>query len=295
MFKVLVTGAKGQVGSLLLDCLIAEGYEVKGCDYADLDITSLDSVMTALDWKPNIIVNAAAYTAVDKAESDQETAYAVNAEGVKNLLALAQKAQCPLISISTDYVFNGQSKEPYKVEDETSPLGVYGVSKRAGEEALEQSSHPFINIRTSWVFGENGNNFVKTMLRLGKERDNLSIVSDQVGCPTYAGDLAKAIKSIVASFEKDGAFEVGHYHLCGDEVVSWYEFAKEIFDRAVGLEEIEAAPHLSAITTSEFPTAAERPAYSVLDCTKLKDVYDIEPSNWKEALNKIIPMICSDL
>lgn len=295
MFRVLVTGVKGQVGSLLLDYLRTEGYEVKGCDYTEMDISSLDSVMSAVSWKPELIINAAAYTAVDKAESEVEKAYAVNADGVKNLLALAQASECPLINISTDYVFNGQSKTPYEVETETSPLGIYGASKRLGEEALESSDQPFINIRTSWVFGENGNNFVKTMLKLGKDRESLSIVSDQVGCPTYAGDLAKAITVIVQRYKESSVFVPGHYHYCGDIAVNWHQFAEKIFDTALNLGLVDNVPDLKAIPTSEFPTAAERPAYSVLDCTKLKEVYNIEPSDWSGALCRIIPVFYSDL
>lgn len=295
MFRVLVTGVKGQVGSLLFDCLSAEGYEVRGYDYAEMDITSLDSVMSAVNWKPDLIINAAAYTAVDKAEADAEKAFAVNADGVKNLLALAKISECPLIGISTDYVFNGQSNTPYKVETEASPLGVYGASKRLGEELLENSNQPFINIRTSWVFGENGNNFVKTMLRLGKDRDSLSIVSDQVGCPTYAGDLAKVITVIARRYKDHSVFVSGHYHYCGDVAVNWHEFAEKIFDTALNLGVVDRVPDLNPISTSEFPTAAERPAYSVLDCSKLKEVYNLEPSDWSGALRRIIPIFYSDL
>lgn len=293
MFRVLLAGAKGQLGSLLLNCLREAGYEVKGGDVGELDITDLQSVMRIQSWAPDIIVNAAAYTAVDKAESEEELAYTVNALGVKHLLALAQALKCPLINVSTDYVFDGQASSPYRVEEKTSPLGVYGRTKRAGEEFLEASDHSFINIRTSWVFGENGNNFVKTMLRLGKERDSLSVVADQRGCPTYAGDLAKAILVIVNRYRNDGFFANGHYHFCGYEEASWFEFAETIFEVANTTGVLERSPSLTPISTSDYPTPAARPAYSVLDCSKISGVYDIEPSDWKKALSKIIPEIQS--
>ena len=293
MFRVLLTGAKGQLGSLLLNYFREAGYEVKGGDVGGLNITDLESVMRIQSWVPDIIVNAAAYTAVDKAESEEELAYAVNALGVKHLLALAQALKCPLINVSTDYVFDGQASSPYRVEEKTSPLGVYGRTKRAGEEFLEASGHSFINIRTSWVFGENGNNFVKTMLRLGKERDSLSIVADQRGCPTYAGDLAKAILVIVNRYRNDGFFANGHYHFCGYEEASWFEFAETIFEVANTAGVLERSPSLTPISTSDYPTPAARPAYSVLDCSKISGVYDIEPSDWKKALSKIIPEIQS--
>ncbi|MGI1669186.1 MAG: dTDP-4-dehydrorhamnose reductase [Neptuniibacter sp.] len=291
MFRVLLTGAKGQLGSLLLEYLREAGCEVKGGDVGELDITDLESVMRNQDWSPDIIVNAAAYTAVDNAESEEELAYAVNALGVKNLLVLSQELKSPLINVSTDYVFDGQASSPYRVEEKTSPLGVYGRTKRAGEEFLEASDHSFINIRTSWVFGENGNNFVKTMLRLGKDRDSLSIVADQRGCPTYAGDLAKAILVIVHRYRNDGFFANGHYHFCGNEEVSWFEFAETIFEVANAAGVLKRRPTLTPIPTSEYPTPAARPAYSVLDCSKISGVYDIEPSDWNNALNKIIPEI----
>jgi len=289
MLKVLLTGSSGQVGSLLQLKLEKAGFEVRSFDSKGLDISSTAQVLEQVSWNPQIIINAAAYTAVDKAEQEVEKAFSVNSKGVENLLALAKQCDCPVINISTDYVFNGQATAPYQVDHITSPLGVYGQSKRAGEELLEVSQHPYINIRTSWVFGENGNNFVKTMLRLGQDKENLSIVADQVGCPTYAGDIAAAIVTIVKRYRDSNEFIQGHYHFCGDIAVSWFEFAKHIFDVAARSGTLTKTPKLQPIPTSSYPTPAARPAYSVMDCSKLKQAYSISPSDWKSALEKIIP------
>ncbi|KHS85097.1 dTDP-4-dehydrorhamnose reductase [Pectobacterium carotovorum] len=280
--KILLTGANGQLGSCFQDRLPAE-WEILATDSAELDITNLEHVeRTVKQFKPDAIVNAAAYTAVDKAESEPELAAKINVTGPENLAIVSSKQGIQLVHVSTDYVFDGNATEPYREDSATNPLSVYGKTKLAGEQAVAKASYEAIIVRTAWVFSEYGNNFVKTMLRLAKERDTLSIVNDQRGCPTYAGDLAQAIISLL---EKNA--EGGIYHYCGDKEVSWYEFAEEIFNIAEQKNIISSVPTLSAISTGEYITPAKRPKYSSLDCLKIKKL-DINLSNWLKNTSAII-------
>lgn len=289
--RVLMVGSRGQVGSLLATQLLQAGFETKALNSQELDISSKESVLGWQSWKPELIINAAAYTAVDLAESESEKAYAINEGGVKNLLLLASLCNCPLFNISTDYVFDGSSVRPYGESDPVSPLGVYGHSKRAGELQLELSGQLFINIRTSWVFGENGNNFVKTMLRLAQQRDSLSVVADQVGCPTYAGDIAAALVSLADQFRAGKEMHWGHFNYSGAEVVSWYGFAEYIFQQAYRAGVIPKEPAVSPIKTEEYPTAAQRPEYSVLSTAKIRELYGIEASDWQSAVSGLMPKL----
>lgn len=280
--KVLLTGANGQLGTCFKECL-PEGWSVWATDTANLDITNKDSVLTAVrDFKPNIIVNAAAFTAVDQAETNLELANLVNNIGPKNLALAANETHAKLIHVSTDYVFDGKSRVPYKELDETNPLSVYGRTKLDGEISTLEVLPQAIIVRTAWVFSEYGNNFLKTMLRLASERDALNIVSDQRGCPTYAGDIAKSIISLIHN-EVEG----GVYHYCGDKEVSWYGFAEEILTAAARLNKIRKIPSLNAITTEQYPTPARRPAFSTLDMTKIKKI-GVVPSDWIKAINHIL-------
>lgn len=287
--KVLMVGSRGQVGSLLAVLLQEAGFETKALNSEELDISSIENVLSWQAWKPELIINAAAYTAVDRAESEPESAYAINEEGVNNLLVLARLCNCPLFNISTDYVFDGSATQPYKESDPVSPLGVYGQSKRAGELKLELSGQAFINIRTSWVFGENGNNFVKTMLRLARQHDSLNVVADQVGCPTYAGDIAAALVSLAEKLRAGSEMQWGHFHFSGSEVVSWHSFAQYIFHQAHLAGVISREPRVNPITTAEYPTAAARPGYSVLSTTKISELYGIEASDWRLAITGLLP------
>lgn len=286
--RVMLVGAGGQLGSSLVGRLMAGEFEVKALTSSALDITSAGSVAAWAEWQPELIINASAYTAVDRAESDVEQAFAVNKEGIKNLIALAKVVECPLFSVSTDYVFDGSASRPYKEGDRLSPLGVYGRSKRAGEVELENGGVPFVNIRTSWVFGESGNNFVKTMLRLGLERDSLGVVADQIGCPTYAGDIAAAIVTIAEKYRNSEGLVWGHFHYCGDIPVSWFGFAEAIFQQAAEAGLLQNMPQVKKITSDDYPTPAKRPAYSVLDCSAIKESYGIEPSCWQRGLKEVI-------
>ncbi|MEI7342870.1 dTDP-4-dehydrorhamnose reductase [Pectobacterium brasiliense] len=280
--RILLTGANGQLGRCFQDRLPAE-WEVLATDTAELDITDLAHIEQVVkDFQPDAIVNAAAYTAVDKAESEPVLAEKINATGPENLAIVANKQGIRLVHVSTDYVFDGNATEPYSEDSATNPLSVYGKTKLAGEQAVAKASPEAIIVRTAWVFSEYGNNFVKTMLRLAKERDALGIVADQRGCPTYAGDLAQAIISFL---EKNA--EGGIYHYFGDKEVSWYEFAQAIFSAAVQKPLLNKAPILTPITTAQYPTPAHRPAYSTLAGEKTKAL-GIALSDWKRALKKII-------
>ncbi|GKW23608.1 NAD(P)-dependent oxidoreductase [Pectobacterium carotovorum subsp. carotovorum] len=280
--RILLTGANGQLGRCFQDRLPA-GWEILATDSAELDITDLERVEEVVkNFQPDSIVNAAAYTAVDKAESEPELAEKINVTGPENLAIVANKQGIRLVHVSTDYVFDGNATEPYREDSATNPLSVYGKTKLAGELAVAKASSEAIIVRTAWVFSEYGNNFVKTMLRLAKERDTLSIVNDQRGCPTYAGDLAQAIISLL---EKNAEGEI--YHYCGDKEVSWYEFAQAIFSIAAQNSVLNKIPTLTPITAMQYPTPAHRPAYSTLSCQKTQQ-FKIELSNWQFFLNKII-------
>jgi dTDP-4-dehydrorhamnose reductase len=283
--RVLLTGSKGQLGNCFQDRL-PEGWQIWATDSDVLDITDLAAVNKAVeDFCPEVIVNAAAYTAVDKAETDRELAERINVLGPKNLAAAAKKVGARFVHVSTDYVFDGKATTPYVETDATNPLGVYGQTKLDGEVAASSELPDTIIIRTAWVFSEYGNNFVKTMLRLAKDRDMLGIVSDQRGCPTYAGDIAQAIITLIQK-EAEG----GIYHFCGDKEVAWSDFAKAIFNIAVYQGKITREPSINTITTEQYPTPAERPCYSTLCCKKINN-YGVVLSDWNKSLTDVIAMI----
>ncbi len=282
--RVLITGALGQVGQELMLSAPAS-WQVSGFGSKELDISDAQKVLdTVQQLQPQLIINAAAYTAVDQAESDLSRAYAVNQHGAHNLAQAAQSVDCPLLHISTDYVFDGQHNQPYTEHDTAAPNSVYGDSKWQGEQAITAICRKHIILRTSWVFGLHGNNFVKTMLRLGRERDALSIVSDQVGGPTSARSIAQALWQIAQQYQSSGDGPWGTYHFSGAPTCSWYDFAEEIFAQAAALQLITKVPELKPINTHDYPTPAQRPAYSVLDNTKLNEHLNIMQSHWKTEL-----------
>ncbi|MCA7011631.1 dTDP-4-dehydrorhamnose reductase [Dickeya dadantii] len=283
--KVLLTGANGQLGRCFQDRL-PDGWSVLATDTDSLDITDEAQVQaTVKSWQPDAIVNAAAYTAVDKAESEPALAARINVAGPEYLARAARQLGARFIHVSTDYVFDGTATRPYSETDATHPLGVYGQTKLDGERAVLKVNPAAQIVRTAWVFSEYGNNFVKTMLRLGRERDTLGVVADQRGCPTYAGDIAGAIITLLQQ-----QADAGLYHFCGDEEVSWHEFAGTIFAIAGEQQVLTRAPVVNAITTEQYPTPAARPAYSTLDCGKIARL-GIQPSAWREALGVIIPKL----
>lgn len=286
--RVLITGAQGQVGQELMRSA-PQGWQVDGRGSNELDISDAQQVFTVVQaMQPQMIINAAAYTAVDKAESDSQRAFAVNHLGAENLAKAAQALNCPLLHISTDYVFDGNQTRPYTEQDTPAPNSVYGASKWLGEQAITNVCAQHIILRTSWVFGAHGNNFVKTMLRLGQERDALSIVSDQVGGPTSARSIAHALWQITKQFQSSSTCAWGTYHFSGAPTCSWYEFAEEIFAQATELQLIAQRPTLKPIKTSEYPTPAQRPAYSVLDNTRIYQQLNIVQSNWKNELQLML-------
>ncbi len=288
MMRVLVTGCNGQVGHCLTNMLSkTDGVTLLSVDREELDITDQDAVVTTVkEFKPTIIINAAAHTAVDRAEQEVELSYAINRDGPKFLAEAAQEAGAAVLHISTDYVFEGNKNGEYLETDITNPQGVYGASKLAGEIAVAEACDKHIILRTAWVFGEHGNNFVKTMLRLGVTHDALNIVGDQFGGPTYAGDIAKALVEIASRIAKGGTVEYGVYHYTGLPHVSWYQFSDAIFD-AAAKERIVNKPKLYSITTEQYPTPAKRPRNSKLSTRKINDAFAIEASDWAKALKNI--------
>lgn len=285
--RILITGCNGQVGHCLTERLKNKA-NVLALDYEGLDITNQQAVIkTVTNFQPNYIINAAAHTAVDRAEQEVELSKAINSDGSKYLAQAAHQINAVMLHISTDYVFDGESKQPYLETDITAPQGVYGQTKLAGELAVAQCCEKHLILRTAWVFGEHGNNFVKTMLRLAQTREHLSIVNDQFGGPTYAGDIAEALITMVESIEQGLQPEWGVYHFTGMPYVSWYEFAAKIFDLASKKGVLENQPQLGSIPTSDYPTPAKRPANSRLDCGKIGRQFGIEPSDWMAALENI--------
>lgn len=282
--KILVLGCEGQLGRCLKDQLINIDHEVIYTSRKQIDIADFEQTKNQISKiSPDLIINATAYTAVDKAEEDKVTADLINHLSVKNIADICNKQACWLIHISTDYVFDGKAKIPYKEDDETNPQSAYGETKLKGELAIKSSNCKYIIIRTAWVFSEHGNNFLKTMLRLGAERHELSIVGDQVGCPTYAQDIAKAIVAILQRLYLEENF-IGIYHFVGEVSCSWADFSEEIFREALKQGIITNMPKISKIRTSEFPTLAKRPMQSKLDCSKFKDTFGIIPSNHKDGI-----------
>jgi dTDP-4-dehydrorhamnose reductase len=285
--KIAVTGANGQLGFQLVKKLSGK-VQLKAFDRASLNIADGSEVARKLtEFMPDIIINAAAYTAVDKAEQEQEQADAINHLGAEYLARTAEKLNAVLIHISTDYVFDGQSDTPYLETDKTNPQSVYGKTKLAGELAVVKHCSKHIILRTAWVFAEHGNNFVKTMLRLAQSRPELGVVADQTGSPTYAGDIADTIFSIISQLNADNEQRFGIYHYSGAPFVSWHEFALEIFKQAENLKLIDKTPLTKAITTADYPTPAKRPAYSMLNCDKIAKQFAVKPSNWANALENL--------
>jgi dTDP-4-dehydrorhamnose reductase len=286
--RVLVTGCNGQVGFCLTEILSKESnVTMLALDKNGLDITDSTSVKEVVqNFKPSIVINAAAHTAVDKAEDEIELSYAINRDGAKHLAKAAQEVGAAILHISTDYVFEGNKDGEYLESDLTNPQGVYGSSKLAGEEAVAKACDKHIILRTAWVFGVHGNNFVKTMLRLGS-RDELSIVGDQFGGPTYAGDIANALVEIAKCIANNEDIAYGIYHYSGLPHVSWFEFANTIFSNATEQGVITQKPKLHSITTAQYPTPAKRPSNSKLCTKKITDMFSIQPSDWKKALANI--------
>ncbi len=288
MSKILLTGITGQVGQELQRTLTTLG-EVIGVDRQELDLSQPAQIQQQIaQIKPDIIVNAAAYTAVDKSESELDLAMAINAIAPKAIAIAAAEIGATLLHISTDYVFNGKNHTPYKERDPTDPLGVYGKSKLLGEIGVRENCDRHIILRTAWVYGARGHgNFVKTMLRLGTERSQLKVVADQIGSPTWSYDLALAITQLLNKSQADSSIQ-GIYHFTNSGVASWYDFAVALFAEAKQLGFPLKIEQVVPITTAEFPTPTQRPAYSVLSKTKITKIMGVHPPYWRDSLKKML-------
>jgi len=290
MPNVLVTGSNGQLGSEIKELSVDYQNNYFFTEKDELDITNEKAIKAFIETNNiNTIINCAAYTAVDKAEEDEVNADKINHLAVKNLAQIAKEKNIKLIHVSTDYVFDGTNHKPYVETDSTNPNGVYGRTKLDGEKAM-QAINPqnSVIIRTSWVYSSFGANFVKTMLRLGKEKESLGVIFDQVGTPTYAKDLAKAILEIIQHSKLNTQNSVEIYHYSNEGVLSWYDFAKEIMKMA----KLDCT--INPIETKEYPTPATRPHYSLLNKTKIKEMFKIEIPYWKDSLSHCITKIMND-
>jgi len=303
--NILLTGAAGQLGQELLPRLSKLGKVTQvdrvpaPGDAATLvqDLDNLSRVEILLNrLRPDIVVNAAAYTAVDLAESHSDTAFRVNAELPGCVARWAKRNGRTLLHYSTDYVFNGAAAAPYSESDPAGPLGVYGESKLAGEVAISDSGCRHVILRTSWVYSGHGNNFVLTMLRLARERPSLSIVSDQTGCPTWARNLAEVTQNVIADMAtgEGQSRPSGIYHYCDGDVVSWYEFARMIFRLAMQEGMLHRLPELTPVRSSDFPQKARRPLYSVLDTSRIQKVFGIRPRGLESSLSACIGEMTSN-
>jgi dTDP-4-dehydrorhamnose reductase len=285
---IAIIGSNGQLGWELVRRGQRGGLSILALDYPEIDISDPAAIDSRIDFsKIDLIINAAAYTAVDRAESEPEVAFAVNRDGPANLARRCRNRGIPLIHVSTDYVFDGTKQGAYIEEDPVVPLGVYGESKAAGEADVRKMLPEHFILRTAWLCGIHGHNFVKTILKLGRERDTLKVVSDQFGCPTIAADLAEAILELVRHAGKKQPVKWGTYHYCGAGKTTWHGFAKAIFEIARQYEKF-AVKEILPISTAEYPTPVKRPANSVLDCSKIERNFGIRPRPWKEGLAEMI-------
>jgi dTDP-4-dehydrorhamnose reductase len=286
--NILITGARGQLGTELICQGPKSGFSVFPVNRPEVDITNPEPVRAAIrDTGASLVINCAAYTQVDMAESQDMLAFKINILGPAILAHVCSDVKIPLIHISTDFVFDGSKRSPYLETDPISPMSVYGKSKAVGEAAVERILSRHIILRTAWLYALQGQNFVRTILRLGAERDTVRVVSDQLGCPTCAADLAEAILILSEAIRTQGEIAWGIYHYCGKGVISWHEFAQAVLDIAKTCIPLKTT-RVDPITTDQYPTPAKRPAYSALDCEKIQNAFGIYPKPWRESLEKTL-------
>lgn len=286
--KILILGRNGQLGFELCRQASEMGISAASCDFPEFNITDATCIREQIDHSGcELVINATAYTAVDMAEREQEQAFAVNSKGPHKLALACAERDIPMIHVSTDYVFDGSKEGAYQVSDMVCPKSAYGKSKAAGESNIRDALTKHIIIRTAWLYGEHGNNFVKTMLRLGEEKDSIGVVCDQIGCPTCAADLSEAILKISRQILSGQKVLWGTYHYTGNGTVSWHEFARAIFNEAKKHKVLKIRK-VDAITTDQYPTPAMRPKNSVLDCSLISDNFGIETKPWRQSLNTTI-------
>ena len=280
---LLILGATGQVGSELMSAAKAFDRAAVGLSHQELDICDIGAVTAAIErHRPTLVVNAAGYTAVDRAESEPDAAFAANRDGPAGISAACVRAGVAVIHISTDYVFDGDKRTPYREDDPVNPLSVYGASKAAGEDAVRARLDRHVILRTSWVFSAHRQNFVKTMLRLAPEREELRIVADQTGCPTAARDIAAAILQIAGQLSRSDETRWGTYHYCGTPPVNWYGFAEAIL--AAAGDRLRGRLRVVPVTTAEYPLSARRPANSVLDCSRVAAAFGVAQPSWSASM-----------
>jgi len=286
--RVLITGKNGQLGHELMRGMPVTVSAVRALDRGELDITSREKVAAAVKaFRPDLVINGAAYTRVDQAESEPAAAFAVNRDGPEHLAAGCRDQGIPLIHVSTDFVFNGRGHAPYAPDAPVDPINVYGLSKAAGEARIRDGLPRHIIIRTAWLYSAHGHNFVKTMRRLMAERETLRVVADQVGCPTSARDLAAAIWRVVQAIAGGGDIPWGTYHYAGDGAATWHEFALEIHRLTRAFRPL-CVREILPIDTGGYPTPARRPAFSVLDCSMIARLFGIRTLPWRQALAAVI-------
>lgn len=286
--KLLITGANGQLGRGIIDASQSKGCRVQAPSEEDLDITDLakvDHIITHL--QPDLVINTAAYTQVDKAETEEALAFKINKTGCAHLARICEKNQIPLVHISTDYVFDGQKGTPYLETDPISPIGVYGRSKAEGEIEIRSILKEHIILRTSWLYGIHGQNFVKTMIRLATAQKEIRVVADQYGSPTNATDLARTILTLCDHLHSKPKINWGTYHYCGAGVISWHTFAEKIMELTRLLRGTQTAT-IEPVATADYPTRAARPIYSALDCSRIHKHFGIIPQPWQKSLEKTI-------
>ena len=281
IMKVLVTGVKGQLGHDVMNELALRGIEVIGVDVEEMDITDRTACETVISQeKPDAVIHCAAYTAVDAAEDNLELCRKINAEGTRNIARVCKAMDIKMMYISTDYVFNGGGQRPWEPDDHREPLNVYGLTKYEGEIAVEQNVQKYFIVRIAWVFGVNGKNFIKTMLRLGKEKGAVSVVNDQIGSPTYTYDLARLLVDMIQTDK------YGRYHATNEGLCSWYEFACEIF-RQAGMDEVKVTP----VDSDGFPAKAKRPSNSRMSKEKLTENGFERLPSWQDALGRYLKVL----